>query len=51
MPDKDFGGKIEGSTNSDVFRVFVEKILVNYLWSGAVVVMVNLSAPFMIHFD
>ena len=35
---------IEGSTDSDVFRVFVEQILVNCLWPGAVVVMDNLSA-------
>ncbi len=35
---------IEGSTNSDVFRVFVEKILVNCLEPGTVVVMDNLSA-------
>jgi transposase len=35
---------IEGSTNGDVFQVFVEKILVNCLWHGAVVVMDNLSA-------
>lgn len=35
---------IEGSTNGDVFQVFVEKILVNCLGHGAVVVMDNLSA-------
>lgn len=35
---------IEGTTNSNVFQVFVEKVLVKCLWEGAVVVMDNLSA-------
>src|SRR5919199_663980 len=35
---------IEGTTNSNVFQVFVHKILVKSLWTGAVVVMDNLSA-------
>lgn len=35
---------VEGGTNGDVFQVFVEQILVPSLWSGAVVVMDNLSA-------
>lgn len=35
---------LEGTTNSHAFQVFVEKILVKCLWSGAVVVMDNLSA-------
>jgi transposase len=35
---------VEGGTNGDVFRVFVEQILVPCLWPGAVVVMDNLSA-------
>ena len=35
---------LEGTTNSNVFQVFVEKILVKCLWTGAVVVMDNLSA-------
>ena len=35
---------LEGTTNGDVFQVFVEKILVKCLWAGAVVVMDNLSA-------
>lgn len=34
---------IEGTTNSNVFQVFVEEILVNRLWPGAVVVMDNMS--------
>lgn len=35
---------IEGTTNSNVFQVFVEQILVKCLWPRAVVVMDNLSA-------
>jgi transposase len=35
---------VEGGTNSEVFRVFVEQILVPCLWKGAVVVMDNLPA-------
>lgn len=35
---------LEGTTNGDVFRVCVEKILIKCLWKGAVVVMDNLSA-------
>ena len=35
---------VEGGTNGDVFRVFVEQILVPCVWPGAVVVMDNLSA-------
>lgn len=35
---------LEGTTNNNVFQVFVEKILVKCLWPGAVVVMDNLSA-------
>ncbi len=35
---------IEGTTNSNVFQGFVEKILIKCLWPGAVVVMDNLSA-------
>jgi len=35
---------LEGITNGDAFRVFVEKVLLNCLWPGAVVVMDNLSA-------
>jgi transposase len=35
---------VNGSTDGATFRVFVEKILVPCLWSGATVVMDNLSA-------
>lgn len=35
---------VNGGTNGDVFRAFVEQILVPCLWTGAVVVMDNLSA-------
>jgi transposase len=35
---------LEGTTNADVFRVFVEKILSKCLWKGAVVVMDNMNA-------
>lgn len=35
---------LEGTTNGDAFRVFVEQVLVKCLWPGAVVVMDNLSA-------
>jgi transposase len=35
---------VEGGTNGDVFRVFIEQILLPELWPGAVVVMDNLSA-------
>ena len=35
---------IDGTTNGDVFRVVVEKILGNCLWPGAIVVMDNLGA-------
>lgn len=35
---------LEGTTNGDVFRVFIKKILIKCLWKGAVVVMDNLSA-------
>ncbi|MEO8891932.1 MAG: transposase [Coleofasciculaceae cyanobacterium] len=35
---------LEGTTNGDVFCVFIEKILIKCLWKGAVVVMDNLSA-------
>ncbi|MEQ8381876.1 MAG: IS630 family transposase [Coleofasciculus sp. A1-SPW-01] len=35
---------LEGTTNGDAFQVFVEKVLLNCLWPGAVVVMDNLSA-------
>lgn len=35
---------VKGGTNGDVFRAFVEQILVPCLWTGAVVVMDNLSA-------
>ena len=35
---------VEGGTTGEVFRAFVEQILVPSLWPGAVVVMDNLSA-------
>ncbi|MFW5766704.1 MAG: IS630 family transposase, partial [Coleofasciculus sp.] len=35
---------LEGTTNGDAFQVFVEKVLLNCLWPGAVVVRDNLSA-------
>lgn len=35
---------VNRGTNGDVFRTFVEQILVPELWSGATVVMDNLSA-------
>ena len=35
---------INGGTNGEVFRVFVEQVLVPNLWSGAVVIMDNLTA-------
>ncbi len=35
---------VNGSTNGDVFRVFIEQLLVPCLWPGAVVVMDNLTA-------
>jgi transposase len=34
---------IDGSINGDVFRIFVEKILVPNLWEGACVIMDNFS--------
>ncbi len=35
---------VNGGTDGATFRVFVEKILIPCLWSGAVVIMDNLSA-------
>ncbi len=35
---------LEGPTNGEAFRVFIEKVLLNCLWPEAVVVMDNLSA-------
>jgi transposase len=35
---------INGHTNGDVFRVFVEQVLVPNLWEGACVIMDNFSA-------
>lgn len=35
---------ITGHTNGDVFRVFIEQVLVPNLWEGACVVMDNFSA-------
>lgn len=35
---------ITGGTSGDVFRVFIEKILLPELWPGAIVVMDNLPA-------
>jgi len=35
---------IDGCTNGDVFRVFIEQVLVPNLWKGACVVMDNFSA-------
>lgn len=35
---------VNGGTNTDVFRVYVEQILVPCLWPGAIVVMDNLPA-------
>ncbi|NMG19640.1 IS630 family transposase [Brasilonema bromeliae SPC951] len=35
---------IDGGTNGDIFRFFIESILVPNLWSGACVVMDNLPA-------
>jgi transposase len=35
---------VDGGTDGNVFRTFVQEILVPCLWSGAVVVMDNLSA-------
>jgi transposase len=35
---------LDDSMNSNAFRVFIEKLLVPQLWSGAVVIMDNLSA-------
>lgn len=34
----------EGSTTGDIFRFYVETVLVPHLWNGAVVVMDNLPA-------
>ena len=38
------GMTFEGGTNGIAFRVFIEKVLVPQLWSGACVVMDNLPA-------
>lgn len=35
---------INGHTNGDVFRVFLEQVLVPNLWKGACVIMDNFSA-------
>ncbi len=35
---------LDGSMDSNAFRVFIEKLLVPQLWKGAVVIMDNLCA-------